>query len=991
MADLSIDEFPDFFSQLWGTDPFPWQIDLVSQVHRDRQWPDLVDLPTGSGKTSLIDIAVFLLALDAELPAEERWMPRRIVLVVDRRVVVDQADLRGAHLAKVLVGAESGVTQTVANRLRSLTKGETPLVTTVLRGGIVRDETWARRPDIPAVISSTVDQVGSRLLFRGYGLSSSMRPIHAGLLGNDVLFLLDEVHLARPFADMLGEVDGYRGWRDASEALLPDRWHVVQLTATATPTVPAKRPFPAVRLEPGSHPVLARRLLASKRATLEVAKVAKDGAKANEQLATACAKLARLQLKLPHVSTMAVIVNRVDAARHVARELEGAAKVVLLTGRMRSYDRDLLLATWGERLKLGRLRADDLDPLVVVSTQSIEAGADFDFDCIVTECASIDALRQRFGRVDRDGQLAEAGTPSSSVIVVRSTDVGASEPDPVYGLALANTWAWLSTLDEVDFGIDVLAAQLEGVDQIPMVPPSRLAPRLLPGHLDQWVQTSLRPPETEAVVGRWLHGMDQDEDLADVEIVWRADLHPSLFVRDLPDELKAEISARVAACPPVSSETLGVSIVAFRRWDAGGELDPSASDAEGRGVVPEKEERGNKTDGLYLRWARGEASLVRAGEVRPGDTVLVSTDRGGIWLGNWDPSATEVPVADIALEATATVRRRAVARLSPGILSGADLPDPVVLGEESKGERDDQIKLYLAKLAGEATADGDKGARKREEVFGHLSSQRGRDLQIRSIVDRIEQTIPQRSYVVTTRTGLSHGMSDLSPDDGADAPSFTGAVRVTLDDHLLNVGRWARRFAANLGLDAGLIADLELAGRLHDAGKADPRFQRWLRGPDPIADDDGSLLAKSSTSDADRIKREAARKASGYPRGARHELLSLAMIRNAWAWTSSAHDAELVRYLVASHHGYGRYRFEPCRDDAFPGVEMEIGGVKAVVSSDHRLLALDSGVPDLFWRLVRRYGWFGLTWLETILRLADHTRSRLEQEGTVGTPAEVAG
>ncbi len=979
MADLSIDDFERFFTEVWpGSDPFDWQLELVRQVHQDRRWPDLVDLPTGSGKTSLIDIAVFLLALDAGQAAERRWMPRRIALVVDRRVVVDQAEARGAKIRDAIEAATDGAVRSVADQLRSLSGDGPPLVTTVLRGGIVRDETWARRPDVPAVISSTVDQVGSRLLFRGYGLSPSMRPIHAGLLANDVLFLLDEVHLARPFAESLAAVHGYRHWRDDSKHTLPDRWHVVQLTAT--PTVRAERPFPAARLDPESHNVLRRRLLAGKPARLEIAKVAKDTAKANEQLATTCVKLARAQLELGHVRTLAVIVNRVDAARHVARQLAEPSDdldLVLLTGRMRSLDRDRVLTRWGPQLRLGRERHSGDRPLVVVATQSIEAGADFDFDGVVTECASLDALRQRFGRVDRDGRLDEAGTPSSSVIVVRSTDVGATTPDPVYGGALTNTWAWLTSLDHVDFGIEALAARLEHVDQRPLVPQPSRAPRLLPGHLDQWVQTSQRPSGTEAVVGRWLHGIDQDEQLADVELVWRADLHPSLLALspETYERYEDEVSARVAACPPVSGEALSVSIVELRRWAAGEPSDPDASDVPGVGHVEEEEQRARSHDG-FLRWSRGRAERVSPADVRPGDTLLVPAVRGGIWRDNWDPSSGE-PVNDIALEATVSIRSRAVARLSPGVFGvHTDLPEPEALGEATKRERDTAIKSYLAKLAAEVQ---DATHHARAEVFRHLALQPGRELRIRALADHVDGGEVRKSYVVTSTKRLSRRVADLAPDDGADAVSFTGVRRVTLDAHLRGVGDRVGRSAANLGVGEELVADLRLAGRMHDLGKADSRFQRWLRGGEdgPLCDE---LLAKSSTPDVDRVARQKARELSGYPRGARHELLSYGMVQDPGGPIGTAHDPELVRYLVASHHGFGRYRFNPCLDPSPETVRFEFDGAAVSASSDHGLCRLDTGVADLFWRLVRRYGWFGLTWLETILRLADHARSRAEQE-----------
>ena len=144
-----------------------WCLPVAGAVGEARavgDWPRAIALPTAAGKTACIDIAVFALACRA------KDAPRRIFFVVDRRIVVDQAWLHAKQLARILRRSEVGILKTMADSLREIAQDERPLDVYALRGGMYRETAWARSPLQPTVIASTVDQVGSRLLFRGYGV-----------------------------------------------------------------------------------------------------------------------------------------------------------------------------------------------------------------------------------------------------------------------------------------------------------------------------------------------------------------------------------------------------------------------------------------------------------------------------------------------------------------------------------------------------------------------------------------------------------------------------------------------------------------------------------------------------------------------------------------------------------------------------------------------------------------------------------------------------
>ena len=994
MSELNGEHFDAFFNELHGFDPFPWQSRLARRVVAARgsesAWPEALALPTAAGKTACIDIAVFALACQSGWEPGERTAPRRIFFVVDRRVIVDATYERAKRIEERLQWAEGGIVGEVAGRLLSLARGNgdhgvidddaIPLDVFRMRGGAYRDDRWVRSPFQPAVIVSTVDQFGSRLLFRGYGLSRGMRPIHAGLAGNDSLVVLDEAHCANPFRQTMSHVGRYRSWAGGC-GVLPSLPHRAVLLS-ATPPEGVAETFTADEAD-RDHRKLGPRIGCAKPARLVLVRTpaSVDGRTGwARRLAEEAVAVAKDQRR-----NIGVMVNRVATAKSVCQALTGMGHdALLLTGRMRSIDQDRVVRRL-DGLRTGEEREGN-GLRFVVATQTLEVGADLDFDGLVTECASLDALRQRFGRLNRGGRPIEA----LGVIMAQSAQLSRrGRVDPVYGETLADTWEWLmgqAADGTIDLGHEALERLLpEDPDHrrellSRLSAPAPDAPVLLPAHIDAWVQTWPEPtPDPDVSV--FLHGPDQR--VPDVQVCWRSDLSGDLsrYV-DLDRAVQT-----LSLCPPVSAECIAVPIPNLRRWlggdDAGHHLSDLGAavddyfDGRAAGLAPAR---------AAIRWRGPDdwSALTDGTALRPGDTVVIPAE-----LGGWDvfghipePDGGGEPVIDVGDEAHLWSRGTPLLRIHERTLDAwPDCP-----------ARDDLLALARRR---QILDDDDLAVEKLREI----AADEGAPEWLKKAAtgwckDRQRKTLehPDGGVVLKGIRRVADGSGELgTPTDEDD--TYSATVEVPLEDHLDGVAQWAVRFGRGAGLSHDLQRDLVLAARFHDVGKADHRMQAMFHGGSFwAAAASENFLAKSAQLPSGLAEFIRARQACGYPVGFRHELVSARLMESGPGLLDTAADRDLALHLVTSHHGRGR-PFAPVVEDPNPiSVELDIFGYAMSAGSRTGLERLDSGVPERFWRLVRRYGWWGLAWLEALVRMADQRRSEAELRGAteVSVPHEEA-
>jgi CRISPR-associated endonuclease/helicase Cas3 len=888
-------------------------------------WPSLIGVPTGLGKTACLDVAVWALAAEADRTPTERRHPRRIWYVVNRRLLVDIAATKAARLGHLLSEPTiGGPIAAIAERLRAFGGlGQTPLHVATLRGGA---NLGNRPPDPaqPAIILATPAMYGSRWLFRGYGSSTGARPIDAALAGTDSLVLLDEAHLARPLRVLSSQTRACD--RGRSEALLPGgRGHVrfVDLTATGD-DAPDRFDLDAADL---LHPIVQKRLDAAK--AIELAPETTRKKLPGEIVREAVEWHDGLT---DHHACM-LFCNDPRTARAVHDGLEAAlgerAEVLLLTGRMREREaegarsRVLDPITGAPAGSPGIRRAR---PLLVVATQTLEVGADLDVDYLITESAGARALVQRLGRLNRLGDK-----PHARGVIVHASDGDGG----IYGHEATAVWQRLVAGAGEDRVVDLrpreVSHRIGRPDDRAPDPPS-----LLPGLLWEWAKTTV-PPMGEAPVEVFVEG--REEGRRRVQICWRAVLTAPESGEDTdPAKLIPPLTAR---------ETIELPLHELKR----------ALEGE---------------DGVF-RLSRDRASLeqVSLDGLRSGDTVVLPTDGGRYDRFGWNPESRDV-VADISLLAGSTFP------LAPGAIGNiVDGPADVIarlsaivsrLGDDPGLDSDPPSAEDLPDDEELATLRPADSARW-EEVLGAIRGHLGPGKPAASAIERPVNGVAYLHFRAPSPPGSTPVRVEALEELSFGIQGGAGPRSPTLADHLLHVGATAKHAARAIGLGPELVQSCAQAGAFHDLGKTDQRFQHWLA---PGGDDRG-LMAKSprSLGDRERLRREA-----GWPKGGRHEIISLRLVRAFYEKHPSADgDAELVLHLVASHHGHGRPSLPPCTDRVPSMTTAVMGGQQITASGD--LSVLDWDQPARFHRLCERYGFWGLALLEAIVRQADHAVSNV--------------
>jgi len=491
------DSFSKTFETLTKTDtgngkmPFPWQ-EALYELFCKGEFPSSCNIPTGLGKTAVL--AIWLIA-QTRFPT---LIPRRLVYVVNRRTVVDQTTTEAENIKKNAINA--GCIE--------------PAIST-LRGQFADNREWSADPSRPAIICGTVDMIGSRLLFSGYGVGFKGKPLHAGFLGQDVLLVHDEAHLEPAFQSLLMSIQ-----EEQKRSNEFQKFRVMELTATS-------RGKDAFALSKNDREVdeVNKRINAKKAIYLHEEP---DPKKLADHI---------VELALKHKDSKKCILIYIRTIEDVMKVSEKLTKekqlVEKLTGTMRGKERDDLVNRPNFQKFLPEAIKTE-NTVFLVCTSAGEVGINISADHLVCDLSTFDSMAQRFGRVNRFGNCVDA-QDETRIDIVHPVEFDSKKD---YEVRCERTLELLKKLEGSGN-----SAALENLD-----PKDRLAafsppPTILPVTdilFDAWALTTIkeklpgRPPVTP-----YLHGLSEWEP-PQTTIAWREEveiIYGELLERFDPDDL----------------------------------------------------------------------------------------------------------------------------------------------------------------------------------------------------------------------------------------------------------------------------------------------------------------------------------------------------------------------------------------------------------------------------------------------------------------------
>ena len=756
----------ELFHELFKAPPNAWQR-AAHNAFLAGTLPQYIKVPTAGGKTAIL--AVFLAALAEQARTGTVTLPRRLVLVVNRRVLVDQASALALRLSEI---AKAGTVPDLSSALTGLSTRGIPLAVSTLRGAMADNGDWSLDPTTPGLILGTPDMIGSRLLFRGYGIGRSRAATHAGLLGIDTLVVHDEAHLAPAFSAVLREIETLA----APSAIAVGRppLHVLEMTATLPPQAKTAN---FLECAIGDDPALTKRMSAPKWLKLVRVDVAQRGK--HKPAALVLNTLAERALAYAGAcKAVAIFVNRPDAAAQLAeRLLKGgipAERIVPLTGTLRGWEREQLTRTEGF-LRFSPDRTYEAAPTAYfLCTSAGEIGLDIDADVGLMDLVTLDRVIQRAGRVNRRGnQIGE-------LILVHAG--GAELDGPLLAPSLA-TLALLNALEETPDARDASPLALSRLTDDPQyataIPPTPPRRGLEPAILAQWAMTALRLDALRVPApDLFLHGLD-DNDL-DVDMVWRQ--FPGDAAR-LPDWFEA--------WPVLRHERARLPLFKAR----------------------------NLIEALW-------ASVQRQDADAPAFVILDSQGRvieGGVFTGRNELRRIERQVAP---------GRTVVIRQNIGGLSPAGLPDAEHLGEVSDVSAEGRGQVAAVACMVNLTS-GEAVWRHGEQEAADLPSLVTAAFPALKMVFAEEVKLPSSDLLSSEEAAVQRQVSIWLQDrqiEGPDAgeQASLGRCDRTLAEHLDLARTSAQTLLHHLPLSPGLADIVESAAARHDVGKQDSRWQTAL-------------------------------------------------------------------------------------------------------------------------------------------------------------------